>query len=123
MGVGADHQRGAAVAEVAQRHLLAGRLGMDVDDDGVGRPPSGWRESSRSSGGERIVQASMNSRPITFTTSTLRPWPSADGAARPGVPGGIVERPDQARIRSMWPITSRWSQTWLPMVRTSVPAA
>src|SRR5690606_26498289 len=36
VGVGADHQAGAAVAEVAHAHLLAGRLGVHVDDDGVG---------------------------------------------------------------------------------------
>ena len=36
MGVGADHEAGAAVAEVAHALLLAGRLAMDVDDDRVG---------------------------------------------------------------------------------------
>ena len=36
MGVGADDEAGAAVDEMAERLLLAGRLGMDVDDDGIG---------------------------------------------------------------------------------------
>ena len=36
MGVRADHEAGAAVAEMAHRLLLAGRLAMHVDDDGVG---------------------------------------------------------------------------------------
>ena len=35
MGVRADDQRGAAVDEMAHRHFLARRLGMNVDDDGV----------------------------------------------------------------------------------------
>src|SRR5690606_14461325 len=34
VGVGADDQTGAAVAEVAHAHLLAGRLGVHVDDYG-----------------------------------------------------------------------------------------
>ena len=36
MGMGADHEAGAAVGEIAHRLLLAGRLAMHVDDDGVG---------------------------------------------------------------------------------------
>ena len=36
MGVGANHQRGATIAEMAHGHLLGGRLAMHVDDDGVG---------------------------------------------------------------------------------------
>ena len=36
MGVGADHQAGAAVAVEAHRLLLARRLAVHVDDDGVG---------------------------------------------------------------------------------------
>ena len=36
MGMRADHERGAAIGEIAHRLLLAGRLAMDVDDDGVG---------------------------------------------------------------------------------------
>ena len=36
MGVGADHEAGAAVAEIAHRLLLAGGLAVEVDDDGVG---------------------------------------------------------------------------------------
>src|SRR3954468_9390469 len=35
MGVGADDEAGAAVAEEADALLLAGRLAMEVDDDGV----------------------------------------------------------------------------------------
>ena len=37
MRMGADHEARAAVAEMAHRLLLAGRLAMEVDDDGVGR--------------------------------------------------------------------------------------
>ena len=37
MGVGADHEARAAVAEMAHRLLLARRLAMDVDHDRVGR--------------------------------------------------------------------------------------
>ncbi len=36
VGVGADHQAGAAVAEVAHGHLLRGGLGVHVDDHRVG---------------------------------------------------------------------------------------
>ena len=39
MGMGADHEAGAAVAEKADALLLAGRLAMEVDDDGVGGLP------------------------------------------------------------------------------------
>src|SRR2546430_12870444 len=35
MGVGADDEAGAAVAEEADALLLAGRLAMEIDDDGV----------------------------------------------------------------------------------------
>ena len=37
MGVGADHEAGAAVAEKAHALLLAGRLAVEIDHDGVGR--------------------------------------------------------------------------------------
>src|SRR6478735_1716830 len=37
MRVGADDEAGAAVAEEADALLLAARLAMDVDDDGIGR--------------------------------------------------------------------------------------
>ena len=36
MGVRADDQRDAAVEVMAERLLLARRLGVEVDDDGVG---------------------------------------------------------------------------------------
>ena len=47
MGVGADDEAGAAVAEVADALLFAGRLAVEVDDDGVGRLASGQASSSR----------------------------------------------------------------------------
>ena len=39
MGVGSDHQRSPAVAEMAHGHLLGSGLAMHVDDDGVGGHP------------------------------------------------------------------------------------
>ena len=47
MGVGADHRRDAAVAIMAERHLLAGRLGMEIDDDRRARARARGRRRSR----------------------------------------------------------------------------
>ena len=33
MGVRAKHRRDPAIGEMAERHLLAGRLGVKIDDD------------------------------------------------------------------------------------------
>src|SRR5947209_20353705 len=40
MGVGADDEAGAAVAEEADALLLAARLAMEIDDDGIGGNPA-----------------------------------------------------------------------------------
>ena len=55
MGVGADDEAGAAVEVVAEGLLLAGRLGVDVDHDGVGRRPERAGGDLALHGGERIV--------------------------------------------------------------------
>uniref|UniRef100_A0A0N4ZJH1 Phenol hydroxylase n=1 Tax=Parastrongyloides trichosuri TaxID=131310 RepID=A0A0N4ZJH1_PARTI len=55
VGVGADHQARAAVAEVAHAHLLAGRLGVHVDDDGVGDDAQRRSLKLALDGAERVV--------------------------------------------------------------------
>jgi hypothetical protein len=90
MGVGADHEAGAAVAEKAHRLLLAGRLAMHVDDDGVGASRlSGQASSSRSTAANGSSSGSMKMRPMALMTSTRAPFlASISAAPRPGVPGG-----------------------------------
>ena len=56
MGVGADHEAGAAVAEMAHRLLLAGRLAVHVDDDGVGAALERAGGELALDRGERIVE-------------------------------------------------------------------
>ena len=57
MGVSPDHQAGAAVAKVPHSHLFRGRLGVHVDDDGVGGLAQRTGVQGGIDGGERIVQS------------------------------------------------------------------
>ena len=56
MGVGADHEAGAAVAEKSDGLLFAGRLAVEIDHDGVGRLAQRTGVEFAADGGERIVE-------------------------------------------------------------------
>ena len=56
MGMRADHQRGAAVDEMAHGHFLAGRLGMYVDDERVASHAQRTGADLPLYGRERIVE-------------------------------------------------------------------
>ena len=61
--------------------------------------PSGEAASSRSSAAKGSSSASMKIRPSRLTTRSRAPLAfSTIAAPRPGVPGGIVGRTDQARL-------------------------
>ena len=60
MGVGADHDTGAAVAEMAGGHLLRGRLGMDVDEGGLHRAAAGVFPERRIERRERVVEGAFH---------------------------------------------------------------
>src|SRR5262245_61552346 len=56
MRVRADHEAGAAVEEMPHRLLLAGRLGMHVDDRSVASAPQRARDQLAVDRAERIVE-------------------------------------------------------------------
>ena len=99
MGVRADHEARAAVEEMTHRLFLARRLGVEVDDRGVARLPSGQAASSRSTAAKGSSSGSMKMRPMALTTSTRapssrsRPPPRRGPACR-----GEIDRADQARL-------------------------
>ena len=89
VGVGADHEARAAVGEVTHRLLLAGRLAMHVDDDGVGA-------RAERAGGElaldrrkRIVERVHEDAAHRVDHQRAPPFlASIIAAPRPGVPAG-----------------------------------
>src|SRR5437660_10013748 len=56
MSMGADHERGATVAEKSHRLFFARRLAMKIDDDSVGAAPEGTSRQFAVYCGERVVQ-------------------------------------------------------------------
>ncbi len=56
MGVGADDQRHPAVEKMPHRQLFAGRLAVDVDDDGMDVGAEPVRLQRLGDAGERIVE-------------------------------------------------------------------
>ena len=90
MGVRADHEARPAVAEKAHRLLFAGRLAMEIDDDGVGAFASAdRRSSSRSTAANGSSSGSMKMRPMALMTSTRPPFLASIMARR-----GPACRPD-----------------------------
>ncbi len=58
--MGADHQAGAPVDEMREAHLFAGRLGMEVDDHGIGLLAERTGGEFAFAGLERIVEFGMH---------------------------------------------------------------
>jgi hypothetical protein len=113
---------------MAERHFLAGRLAVKIDDDRGRAATRSGRErvlrENRFEPSERIVGASMNSRPIRLTTSRVRsPSTGCRRQPAPGVPCGKLAGRRMRLSRSMYWISSRWSQTWLPVERMSAPVS
>ena len=99
MGVGPGDQRDAAVQEMAEGCLLARRLAVHVDQNGVGLPfqPMGCQRLFRRC--ERIVQR-VHEQPRHHLEDIDLP-PAADvdqGLALARRPLRIVDRADQARV-------------------------
>ena len=124
MGVGADDDGDAAVEMVGERLLLARRLGVDVDEDGVGDLAERRRPRARGRRPRRGRRARpCTDRPMRLTTRTRAPFRvSTMAAPRPGVPGGKFAGRTSRGWRSMKTSASRWSQEWLPSVTASAPA-
>ena len=84
MGVGSDHEAGAAVAEIADRLLLARGFAVEIDHHRVHRF---LQRACREFGGKarkRIVNGVMKTRPIALTTSARLPFlVSISAAPRP----------------------------------------
>ena len=98
VGVGADHEARAAIAEIAERLLLAGRLGMDVDDDGIGGFAQGARHELAVDGGERIVERIHEDAAHGIDHQHARAVLGLDhGRATARRAGGIIDRPDELR--------------------------
>ena len=98
MGVGADDEAGAAVAEMAHGLLLAGRLAMHVDDDGVGAVAQRTGGELAVDRGEGIVERVHEDAAHGVDHQRALAVLGVDqrGAAA-GRAGGIVGRADQAR--------------------------
>ena len=98
MGVRADHEAGAAVAEMAHRLLLAGRLAMHVDHDGVGglaeRAGGEFALDRRERIVERVHEDAAHGVDHQHALAVLGVDQRRAAARRAG---GIVERADQAR--------------------------
>ena len=98
VGVGADDEARAAVAEKSHRLLFAGRLAVEIDDDGVGA----FRQRA---GGElaidrreRIVERVHVDAAHGVDDEHARAVLGLDhGGAAARRAGGIIDRPDQPR--------------------------
>ena len=91
-------EAGAAVAEIAHRLLLARRLGVHVDDDGVGALPQRTGGQLAIDRGEGIVERVHEDAAHGIDDEDARAVPGLEqrrAAARRA--GGIVERPNEAR--------------------------
>ena len=96
MGVGADHQRRAPVEMMAERLLLARRLGMDVDDHRVGLLAERAGGELAVDRGEGIVERVHEHPAHDVDDEHPRPVPGEeDAGAAPGRAGGIVGRPEE----------------------------
>ena len=99
VGMRADDQPGAAVDEMAERLLLAGRLGVKIDHEASQPRPSGQAASSCSMRAKGSSSASMKTRPIILTTEHFGAVRGVDqiGAAA-GRPRREIGRADQPRL-------------------------
>lgn len=127
VGVRADDQAGAAAEVVAHGLLLAGRLGVHVDDDGS-RSQFAERTGGELAvgGGERIVERVHvdAAHDVGHQHVGAVAGHGHRGAATGRAAGQVVGRPEQARLAFLMNTSaSRWSQAWLPVVTTSAPAS
>ena len=101
MGVGADHEAGAAVAEEAHALLFAGRLAVEIDHDGVCRLAQRTGLELAPAATKGSLEGSMNTRPMALMTSARLPFlVSTSAAPRPGA-SAENSWADQAGARSM----------------------
>ena len=75
MGVGADHEAGAAVAEKSDALLLAGRLAVEIDHDGIGGlAQRAGLELAVDHALKGSSSGSMKTRPMALMTSARLPF-------------------------------------------------
>ncbi|CAD5248465.1 conserved hypothetical protein [Bosea sp. 46] len=99
MGVGADDEAGAAVEIIGHGELLAGRLGMDVDDDGVGGVPERAGGELALKRGEGVVERVHEQAAHDVDDEDPRAVARLDHSrTTAGRTGRIVRRTDQARL-------------------------
>ena len=104
-------RRGAAVAEMAHRLLLAGRLAMHVDDDGVGRLLERAGRELAIDRRKRVVERVHEDAAHHVDHEHARAVRASISAApRPGVPGGKLIGRNSRGSRSMKTSASFWSQ-------------
>jgi len=89
--MGAEHGRDAPVEVPAHRDLLAGELGVEVDDDRVRRPPEGAEELVDR--GERISLHLQVHLPAQVDHRDPHPGGLDDRVAAPWILGREVRRP------------------------------
>src|SRR5262245_30937821 len=87
-------------------------------------PPRRCALSSWSTCWNGSSSGSMNRRPIRLMTPTFLPLDVAKmPVPLPGVPAGKLNGRSRRASPPIWPTVSFWSQTWLPVVMQSTPAA
>ena len=102
MGVGADHQAGAAVAEMPHGLLLARRLAVNVDDDRVGRGVERTGGKLAIDRGEWIIERVHEDAAHSVDDEHARAVLGFDSATpRPGVPAGKLTGRSSFGARSM----------------------
>ena len=125
VGVGADHQGGAAVEMMGERLFLARRLGVDVDHDGVGDLRRAGRPRARGRPPRRVVERVHEQAAHDVDHQDARAARGYRSGSRRAPACRADSWPGRSRrgCRSMNTSVSRWSQAWLPSVMASAPAA
>ena len=99
MGMGAHHQRGAAIAPMADCHLFAGRLAMDIHDDSLRQPTQGVGAQHGINGGKRVVERAFHEHlPQHLRDQHLAPAHCIEPRALARGHLGIVQRAQDARL-------------------------
>jgi len=97
MGVRAEHRGHAAVEVPAHRHLLAGQLGVEVDEERV--PPSGKGGEQLVDGGERVALDLEMHLPAQVDHADPHARRLDDRVPAPRIRLGEVQRTQHARLR------------------------
>ena len=100
MGVGADHEAGPAVDEMAHRHLFRRGFGMEIDEDGVAFAAHGAGVELAADSGQRIVKHRLDHHPAhgRHDQDPAAGGRLDQGRAPAGAAGRPVDRPQQVGV-------------------------